>query len=134
MAFTILIIDDDQVVREMASELLAAEGHGVLTAPNGEEGLAMALTIRPDLILVDSMNGLEVVQRLKASVATMRVPVVALTSGTAEDVRGVELSRAGCIAFIPKQFEPREFLRLIADVLNERVGRGRRGGDPSPGG
>jgi CheY-like chemotaxis protein len=132
MAFTILIIDDDQVVREMASELLAAEGRGVLAAPNGEEGLAMALTIRPDLILVDSMNGLEVVQRLKASVATMRVPVVALTSGTAEDAS--ELSRAGCLAFIPKQFEPREFLRLIADVLNERVGRGRRGGDPSPGG
>jgi CheY-like chemotaxis protein len=123
--FTILVIGDDRLVLSTASDLLTAEGHRVLTASSGEEGLGMARTIRTDLVLVDySMpvrNGLEVVQRLKADTETRRIPVVALTSGTAEDAN--ELSRAGCVAFIPKPFEPRNFVRLVADILKETVGR-----------
>jgi CheY-like chemotaxis protein len=123
--FTILVIGDDRLVLSTASDLLTAEGHRVLTASSWEEGLGMARTIRTDLVLVDySMpvrNGLEVVQRLKADTETRRIPVVALTSGTAEDAN--ELSRAGCVAFIPKPFEPRNFVRLVADILKETVGR-----------
>ena len=123
--FTILVIGDDRLVLSTASDLLTAEGHRVLTASSGEEGLGMARTIRTDLVLVDySMpvrNGLEVVQRLKADTETRRIPVVALTSGTAEDAN--ELSRAGCVAFIPKPFEPRNFVRLVADIPKETVGR-----------
>ena len=67
--FTILIIDDDRLVLSMASDLLTAEGHLVLTASTGEEGLAMARTIRADLILVDDhmpvMNGLDAARALK---------------------------------------------------------------------
>ena len=120
--FTILIIDDDRLVLSMASDLLTAEGHLVLTASTGEEGLAMARTIRADLILVDDhmpvMNGLEVVQRLKTDTETRRIPVVALISGTAEDAN--KLSQAGCVASIPKPFERRDFVRLVAD---KAVGR-----------
>jgi CheY-like chemotaxis protein len=123
--FTILVIGDDRLVLSTASDLLTAEGHRVLTASSGEEGLGMARTIRTDLVLVDYSvpvrNGLEVVQRLKADTETRRIPVVALTSGTAEDAN--ELSRAGCVAFIPKPFEPRNFVRLVADILKETVGR-----------
>ena len=123
--FTILVIGDDRLVLSTASDLLTAEGHRVLTASSGEEGLGMARTIRTDLVLVDYgmpvRNGLEVVQRLKADTETRRIPVVALTSGTAEDAN--ELSRAGCVAFIPKPFEPRNFVRLVADILKETIGR-----------
>jgi CheY-like chemotaxis protein len=123
--FTILVIGDDRLVLSTASDLLTAEGHRVLTASSGEEGLGMARTIRTDLVLVDYgmpvRNGLEVMQRLKADTETRRIPVVALTSGTAEDAN--ELSRAGCVAFIPKPFEPRNFVRLVADILKETVGR-----------
>jgi CheY-like chemotaxis protein len=123
--FTILVIGDDRLVLSTASDLLTAEGHRVLTASSGEEGLGMARTIRTDLVLVDySMpvrNGLEVVQRLKADTETRRIPVVALTSGTAEDAN--ELRRAGCVAFIPKPFEPRNFVRLVADILKATIGK-----------
>ena len=133
--FTILVIDDDPGVLDLVTDLLATQGHRGLVAASGEDGLAITRTVRPDLILVDYhmpvMNGLEVVQRLKADAETRRIPVVALTAGPAEDAN--ELSRAGCVAFIPKPFEAREFLRLVAEILNETVGRSRRSND-SPAG
>ena len=77
----------------------------------------MMQAVHPDLILLDyfmpEMNGLAVIERLKADAATRRIPVVALTSGTAGDAS--RLSRAGSVGFIFKPFEPTEFLRLIAD-------------------
>jgi len=77
------------------------------------------------LILVDyhmpTMNGLAVVQRLKADAVTRHIPIVALTSASAAEAN--ELGRAGCIAFIPKPFEPTEFRRLIADIVRVTVGK-----------
>jgi two-component system, cell cycle response regulator DivK len=133
-SFTIFVIDDDPGILELATELLEREGYRVLVASSGEEALAMMRAVRPDLILVDYnmpvMNGLEVVQRLKADAETRRIPLVAVTSGPAEDAN--ELIRAGCIAFIPKPFEPTSFLRLVAGILNVTVGRSRRSSDPRP--
>jgi len=51
--FTILIVDDEETVRDLVVELLQMEGHRVLTASSGMDGLAMVRAIRPDLILVD---------------------------------------------------------------------------------
>ena len=126
--FTILVIDDDELVREMVVELLQTEGHRVLSVSSGEDGLATVRAVRPDLILVDhhmpGMTGHEVVQRLKADAATGPIPVVALTSAGGEDVH--KLSLAGAVAFIPKPFDPSEFRRLIADILSVTTGRTRR--------
>ena len=126
--FTILVIDDAPELLELATELLSGDGHRVLVASSGEDALAMMRAVHPDLILLDyfmpEMNGLAVVERLKADAATRRIPVVALTSGTAEDAN--KLSRAGSVGFILKPFEPAEFLRLITDILNAKVGRSQR--------
>ena len=125
--FTILVIDDDPGLLALATELLSGAGHRVLVASSGEDALAMVRAVRIDLILLDyymtRMNGLEVIQRLKADGATRRIPVVAVTSGTAEDAN--KLSRAGSVGVILKPFEPAEFLRLITDILNQTVGRRR---------
>jgi CheY-like chemotaxis protein len=125
--FAILVIVDEQSVRDAAADLLQTDGHMVLVASTGEDGLAMVRGVLPDLILVDHhmpvMNGLEVVQRLKVDAETRRIPLVALTSGPDEDAS--ELSRAGCIAFIPKPFEPASFPRLVAGILNVTVERRR---------
>ena len=95
----------------------------------------MVRTVRPDLILVDyhmpRIDGLAVVQRLKADAVTRRIPVVALTSGTGDQANA--LIRAGCIGFIPKPFEPAAFPRLVVDFLNATVGKSRRSSDPRPG-
>ena len=134
-SFTILVIDDDDTVRDIVVELLQLDGHRVLSAPSGIDGLAMVRAVHPDLILVDYhmpvMNGLEVTQQLKADAATRRIPVVAMTSSGGDDAN--KLGRAGCVAFIPKPFEPVEFRRLVAEVLNETVVRGRRVGDQPTG-
>jgi len=128
-SFTILVIDDDEMVRDTVAELLQTDGHRVLTASSGEHGLAMMQAIRPDLILVDHhmpvMSGLEVVRHLRADAATRRIPIAALTSAGAGEAN--ELSRAGCIAFIPKPFDPMEFRRVVAQILNETAARSRRG-------
>lgn len=127
-SFTILVIDDEELVRDTIAELLQAAGHVVLLASSGEDALAMVQAHRVDLILVDyampGMNGLEVVQRLKANAETSRIPIVALTAATA--IVANELTQAGCIGFIPKPFEPSEFRQLITEFLNATVGRTRR--------
>jgi len=70
MPFTILVIDDDPLILEMATELLAEKGHRALSALVVSEGLTQARAERPDLILLDyhmpRIDGLAVVQRLKA--------------------------------------------------------------------
>ena len=123
--FTILVIDDEDTVRALVTELLEEDGHIVFSAAGGAEGLALLQAVVPDLILVDQimprMNGVEVVQRLRTEEATRRIPIVALTSASAEEAN--ELSRAGCIAFIPKPFDPAEFGRLIADIIRATIRR-----------
>lgn len=121
----LLIIDDDPLVLKTVTELLRAAGHSVLAAPGGHDGLAQAKAERPDLILLDyqmpEMNGLAVLERLKDDSATRGIPVVALTSGSAEDAN--RLIRAGCIGFIPKPFEAGSLPRLVGQFLNETVAR-----------
>jgi CheY-like chemotaxis protein len=129
-SFTILVIDDNTGILEMATELLMSDGHRALSASGGEDGLGMVRAICPDLILLDyhmpGMDGLGVVERLKADAATRRIPVVALTSGTGDEANA--LIRAGCIGFIPKPFEPAEFLQIVRQILSATVGRHQRPG------
>jgi CheY-like chemotaxis protein len=123
---TILAIDDDPSILETVTQLLEGEGHRVLTAASGEDGLMVARTITPDLILLDlympSMDGLEVVRRLKADPATptRRIPVVALTSATAD--HATQLTFLGCVGFIQKPFQPTEFLRIVNSILTATAG------------
>jgi len=88
MPFTILVIDDDPLLLEMASELLASDGHRPLTASSGRDGLAQAQAERPDLVLLDyHMPGrgcVAVLEKLRADPTTRRTPVIALTSAMAE--------------------------------------------------
>ena len=101
-AFTILVIDDDPQVLEVATELLSSSGYRVLVASTGQDALAMMQAIRPDLILLDyhmpDMDGLAVMEQLRADEATRRIPVIALTAGTAADAN--KMSRAGSVGVI----------------------------------
>jgi CheY-like chemotaxis protein len=135
MPYAILVIDDEQSIRETAGELLQKAGHTVLFASSGKEGLAIVQTILPHLILLDyympGMNGLAVLKRLKSDPVTQRVPIVAFTAGSAEEANA--LSRAGCIGFIPKPFTASELITIVAEILRETVGRSRGLSDSRPG-
>jgi CheY-like chemotaxis protein len=129
MPYTILVIDDEPEVLELVHDVLVLAGHQVIAVTTGEDGLTVARTTRLDLILLDhkmpEMSGLAVLEQLKANTTTRAIPVVALTSAPAEQAN--ELSRAGCIGFIPKPFDPIEFTGVIDRLLRETVGRGPRG-------
>ncbi|HXG44074.1 MAG TPA: response regulator [Gemmatimonadales bacterium] len=84
MGKTVLIIDDDPDQRRLLERTLATRGYRVLLAADGEAGLALAVTGRPDAIVLDVMmprlNGFQTCRRLKAEPATASVPVVMLTA------------------------------------------------------
>jgi CheY-like chemotaxis protein len=123
----VLVIDDDPMVLDVATEVLLSRGHSVLPANSGPEGLRLARLHAPHLILVDQrmpgMDGLTVVARLKEDPVLRKIPVIAFTSGTSLDAE--RLVKAGCLGYIPKPFEIAAFARVVAEFLAATHGRAR---------
>lgn len=117
---TILVIDDDTDILELLKMSLASDGFHVITASNGINGLQLAKTDQPDLILLDvmmpQMDGLQVIEKLKADTETNAIPVLWLTAKTqTEDkLRGLEV---GGDDYITKPFDLREVTARINTVL-----------------
>ena len=80
----ILLVEDNEMNRDMLSRRLQRKGYSVLIAVDGEQGLATAYSEMPDLILMDIslpfIDGYEVTRRLKANPRTKHIPVIALTA------------------------------------------------------
>ncbi len=112
----ILVVEDNEMNRDMLSRRLTRQGYGVIVACDGEEGLAMARTELPDLIIMDlslpRVDGWEVTRRLKAEETTRDIPIIALTAHAMSTDRDKALA-AGCNDFDTK---PVDFERLIAKV------------------
>jgi CheY-like chemotaxis protein len=124
---TILVADDEPEIVDLVRLLLEWEGYTVAQASNGEEAVAQAQAIAPDLILLDvrmpKMDGLEVLERLQSDPALAGIPVVMLSVVTAYPQVQRALER-GAVAYLPKPFELREMARLVVSVLSEdAVGR-----------
>jgi two-component system cell cycle response regulator DivK len=101
--------------------LLTNAAFEVIEAEDGETGLTAAATHRPDLILMDiqlpGMDGYEVTRRLKADAQLHSIPIIAVTSyaltGEANTARA-----AGCDAYIPKPYSPRQLLAKVREFLS----------------
>ena len=112
----ILIVEDNELSRDMLSRRLTKKGYEVVVAEHGEEGVARAAADRPDLILMDLalpvLDGWEATRRIKAARHTAGIPVIGLSahalSGDEEKARGV-----GCDDFDTK---PVELPRLIGKI------------------
>jgi two-component system, OmpR family, alkaline phosphatase synthesis response regulator PhoP len=117
---TILVIDDEKDLIELVSYNLGKEGFAVRSAPNGEAGLASAISDLPDLILVDlmmpGMDGLEVCRRLRSNARTAATPIIMLTAKSAESDRVVGLE-LGADDYVTKPFSPRELAARVKAVL-----------------
>lgn len=105
---TILYIEDDLPSRVLVKRVLEAEGYRVIEAESGLEGITVAQTERPLLILVDinmpDMDGLEVTARLRAMPELGSVPIVALTANVMKGDRERTLE-AGCSGYIQKPID-----------------------------
>jgi DNA-binding response OmpR family regulator len=116
MTCTVLTIEDQPDIRRLIRMTLEFKGFGVLEAANGPDGLQLARSRRPDLILLDvmmpGMDGLSVAQALASDPALRSVPVVMLSAlGTADAVQaGLQ---AGAQHYLVKPFSPKELLALV---------------------
>ena len=117
---TVLVVDDSTPQREMIKDLLQASGMTVNVAADGEQAIAIALEIIPDIIVLDvvmpNMNGYEVCRLLKSSPKTQAVPVI-LCSSKSEDFDRHWGMRQGADAYICKPFKPGELVSTIEQLL-----------------
>jgi DNA-binding response OmpR family regulator len=117
MAFTILVIDDDEKLNRLLKRFLKDFGYEVFSAVDADQGLKKIRTVAPDLIILDvmlpGMSGFEVCKRIREFSA---VPVIMLTArgDVTDKVVGLEL---GADDYLPKPFEPRELVARIQAVL-----------------
>ena len=116
----LLIIEDEADIRELISFNLEMSGYEVLKARDGEEGLRMARSEKPDLIILDlmlpGMDGLKVCSHLKKDSDVKDVPVIMLTARSEDDdiISGLE---TGADDYITKPFSPRILIARVKAAL-----------------
>ncbi len=120
MSKQILVVEDQEDNRRILRDLLTSAGFELVEATTGEEGVAMAETHRPDLILMDiqlpGLDGYETTRRIKGNPALQQIPVIAVTSYalSGDDVKARE---AGCDGYVAKPFSPRALLAKVREYL-----------------
>ncbi len=123
MSKNILIIDDEEDVKDIAQMgLEMAADWNVITASSGKEGLTLAATTQPEVILLDLMmpewDGKETLQNLKANQSTSSIPVILMTAKTQSAI-ATELSELDLAGVITKPFRPLELPEKITNILNQ---------------
>ena len=112
----ILLVEDNEMNRDMLSRRLQRKGYEVVLALDGQSGVEMTQTQAPDLVLMDMslpvLDGWEATRRLKADTATRHIPVIALTAHAMFSDREKAIE-AGCDDYDTK---PVELMRLLAKI------------------
>jgi two-component system cell cycle response regulator DivK len=116
----VLIVEDNERNLKLVRDVLQAKGYATIEAGTAEEGLALARSRAPGLILMDihlpGMSGIEALKILRAEAATAAIPVVAITASVMkESVR--EVMAAGFNAFIEKPINVLGFLEQVRSLL-----------------
>ena len=116
----ILVVEDQDDLRDIARFALEGAGYQVVEAANGAEGVAMAAAERPDLVLMDIqlpvIDGYGATRQIKALPGMSKTPVIAVSSfamkGDEEKARA-----AGCDAYVTKPYSPRQLLGIVRQYL-----------------
>lgn len=116
----ILVVDDEEIVRDVIRDLLELEGYNIIEAVNSKEAIAKAKKTPPDLIILDliipTIGGMEVCEILKKEEKTKFVPIIMLTGRIMEEdkLMGLEI---GADDYITKPFLQGEFIARVKAVL-----------------
>jgi CheY-like chemotaxis protein len=118
----LLLVEDNEMNRDMLSRRLEKRGYAVTIAVDGGEGVALARSSGPDLILMDMslpvLDGWEATKQLKADPATAGIPVIALTAHAMDSDRQKAIG-AGCDDFDTKPVELARLLGKIEELLKK---------------
>lgn len=121
MTHTILLAEDDELIREMMLRHLTLSGYHVVTVGDGAKAVLLARQERPDLILMDMglpiLNGWQASHRLKTSSDTRHIPIIAVTAFAMSDDR-LRCLRAGCDAFESKPLNLDRLMGTIHQLLS----------------
>ncbi|GHH68685.1 hypothetical protein GCM10017673_18180 [Streptosporangium violaceochromogenes] len=115
----VLVVDDDEVIRQLIAVNLTLEGFQVETASDGQDCLDRVLDVMPDVITLDVMmprlDGWMTASRLRGGVETGHIKVVLITARAQEDDkrRGMDI---GVDAYLTKPFDPAELIRVVRDL------------------
>ncbi len=123
-SITVLIVEDDEDLREILRAEFEIEGLTVLAATNGSEAVTTARQLKPDLILMDVlmpvMNGIEATRIIKTDKETRHIPIIILTvADKKEDI--IEALEIGAIDYITKPFFMPELKARIKSVLQHKI-------------
>jgi two-component system, cell cycle response regulator DivK len=122
MSKRILVVEDTEDNRQIIRDLLTSFAYELIAAVDGEEGVAMAQSHHPDLILMDIqlpvMDGYEATRRIRAIPELAGVPIVAVTSYALSGDEA-KTREAGCDGYVAKPFSPRQLLAKIREFLPE---------------
>ena len=119
---TVLYVEDNEFNRKIVRQLLSVTTYKLLEATDGEQGVALALESRPDLILMDiqlpKLSGLDATRRIRQDARTAHIPIIAVTSFalSGDDQKALE---AGASAYLAKPYSPRQMLELIRTLVPE---------------
>lgn len=120
----ILLVEDNEMNRDMLSRRLLRKGYEVVIATDGSQGVAMAQSEAPDLILMDMslpvMSGWDATKNVKANPGTGAIPVIALTAHAMSTDRDKAL-QAGCDDFDTKPIELTRLLEKIESLLKRKA-------------
>lgn len=120
---TIMVVDDSLTVRKITSRLLAREGYQIMTAKDGLDALEQLAGIVPDVLLVDiempRMDGYELTRNVRADRRLRAVPIIMITSRTAEKHRQYAFE-LGVNHYLGKPYQEDELLRLVAEHVREQ--------------
>lgn len=121
---TILLVEDNELNRDMLARRLERRGYRVVIAVDGQQGIDIACSLQPDLILMDMslprIDGWEATRLLKAHPPLQHTPVLALTAHAMEGDRQKSLA-AGCDDYDTKPIDFQRLLGKIQALLDEKV-------------
>ena len=118
MGDKVLVVDDDQEMRDLLSSLLEGEGYEVILGSNGEEAIELAEKENPQVILLDfempGIDGIEACKRLKREGQTASIPIIMITAYKNKKPDAIE---AGADDFVNKPFDPTELSIRVEFIL-----------------
>jgi CheY-like chemotaxis protein len=117
----IFIVEDDPLMSRMYQKIFTFEGYEVEMAGDGEEALTKLPTANPTIILLDvmmpKMNGLQVLEKLKADPATNHIPVVMLTNLAGQQDAETALSKGAVKYIVKSEHEPKEVADMVKEII-----------------